>query len=111
MGLSKIKIGGVPEHFNLPIHLANEKGLFAEAGIEIELINFGGGTGEMTKALRENEVDICVLLTEGIAFDIVNGNKSKIISEYGDRVIDVNYLKQMVYVDLGEGKIVKKEYS
>ena len=82
MSLTKIKIGGVPEHFNLPIHLANEKGLFAAAGIEIEWTDFGGGTGEMTKALHEKEVDICILLTEGITNDIINGNPSKIISEY-----------------------------
>jgi len=82
VNLTKIKIGGVPEHFNLPIHLANEKGLFEEAGIEIEWTNFGGGTGEMTKALRNNEVDMCILLTEGITLDIINGNPSKIISKY-----------------------------
>ena len=82
MSLTKIKIGGVPEHFNLPIHLANERGLFAKAGIEIEWTNFGGGTGEMTKALRNDEVDVCILLTEGITNDIINGNPSKIISEY-----------------------------
>lgn len=82
MNLTKIKIGGVPEHFNLPIHLANENGLFAKAGIEIEWTDFGGGTGEMTKALRNDEVDVCILLTEGVTNDIINGNPSKIISEY-----------------------------
>ncbi len=78
----KIRIGGVPEHFNLPIHLAIEQGHFGQAGIEIEWITYKGGTGEMTKALRANEVDVCILLTEGIVADIINGNPSKIISEY-----------------------------
>ena len=78
----KIRIGGVPEHFNLPIHLANENGDFKKEGIEIEWTDFEGGTGEMTKALRKNEVDICILLTEGIILDIINGNPAKIISEY-----------------------------
>ncbi len=36
----------------------------------------------MTKALRNNEVDVCILLTEGIIADIVNGNPSKIIGKY-----------------------------
>jgi sulfonate transport system substrate-binding protein len=80
--MMKIRIGGVPEHFNLPIHLANENGDFKKAGIEIEWTDFRGGTGEMTKALRNNEVDVCILLTEGIILDIINGNPSKIISEY-----------------------------
>lgn len=77
-----IRIGGVPEHFNLPIHLANERGAFAERGIQIEWTTFKGGTGQMTKALREGEVDVCVLLTEGIINDIIAGNPSKIISNY-----------------------------
>ena len=36
----------------------------------------------MTKALREGEIDVCILLTEGIIADIIKGNPSKIISEY-----------------------------
>lgn len=36
----------------------------------------------MTQALRSGECDICVLLTEGIITDIINGNPSKIISGY-----------------------------
>ena len=77
-----IRIGGVPEHFNLPIHLANEKGLFGKIGIRLEWTDFYGGTGQMTKALREDEIDLCILLTEGIITDIIKGNPSKIISEY-----------------------------
>jgi sulfonate transport system substrate-binding protein len=78
----KIRIGGVPEHFNLPIHLAIEQNHFEKADIEIEWITYKGGTGQMTKALREHEVDVCIILTEGIVADIINGNPSKIISEY-----------------------------
>lgn len=77
-----IKIGGVPEHFNLPIHLAKEKKQFEKRGVNVEWVTFGGGTGQMTQALRDGTVDICILLTEGIITDIVNGNPSKIISEY-----------------------------
>lgn len=77
-----IRIGGVPEHFNLPIHLAKERGDFKKHGITIDWTDFYGGTGQMTKALREDEVDICLLLTEGIITDIIKGNPSKIISEY-----------------------------
>jgi sulfonate transport system substrate-binding protein len=78
----KIRIGGVPEHFNLPIHIANESGAFGEQDIEIEWTDFKGGTGQMAQALREDKVDICVILTEGIIKDIINGNPSKIISQY-----------------------------
>ncbi|MEM7103278.1 MAG: substrate-binding domain-containing protein [Bacteroidota bacterium] len=77
-----IRIGGVPEHFNLPIHLANERGDFQSRGVQIEWTTFKGGTGQMTKALRDDEIDVCVLLTEGIIKDIINGNPSRIISNY-----------------------------
>lgn len=82
MSLTHIRIGGVPEHFNLPIHQINENGTLAKNGISIDWTDFGGGTGQMTKALRNDEVDICILLTEGIITDIIKGNTSKIISEY-----------------------------
>ncbi len=82
MSETVIRIGGVPEHFNLPIHLADERGIFKKNNISIEWTDFYGGTGQMTKALRENEIDICLLLTEGIIADIIKGNPSKIISEY-----------------------------
>lgn len=78
----KLRIGGVPEHFNLPIHLAIENGMFASRGLEVEWIDFPGGTGQMTKALREGEVDVCILLTEGMIADIIKGNPTKILSEY-----------------------------
>ena len=82
MSETTIRIGGVPEHFNLPIHLAQENGEFKSRGVNIEWTTFKGGTGQMTRALREGEVDACILLTEGIITDIIRGNPSKIISLY-----------------------------
>lgn len=77
-----IRIGGVPEHFNLPIHLAIENGEFQKRGINLEWTTFKGGTGQMTQALRAGKIDVCILLTEGIVKDIIDGNPSKIISNY-----------------------------
>ena len=82
MNPTTIRIGGVPEHFNLPIHLAIENGAFSERGIDLKWTTYLGGTGAMTKALRESEIDVCILLTEGIIADIINGNKARIISGY-----------------------------
>lgn len=82
MGVTTIRLGGVPEHFNLPVHLAIEGGSFEAQGVKVEWTTFRGGTGQMTKALREGEVDACILLTEGIAKDIIAGNPSKIVSGY-----------------------------
>ena len=77
-----ILLGGVPEHFNLPIHLAQESGQFEARGVNMEWTTFKGGTGQMTKALRNGEIDACILLTEGIIKDIIAGNPSKIVSGY-----------------------------
>ena len=77
-----IRLGGVPEHFNLPIHLAIENAAFETRGLTIEWTTFTGGTGQMTKALRDGSIDACVLLTEGVIKDIIKGNPSKIISKY-----------------------------
>ncbi|MEM8906993.1 MAG: ABC transporter substrate-binding protein, partial [Bacteroidota bacterium] len=82
MNTVSIRLGGVPEHFNLPIHLAREAGHFAQRGVDLKWTTFRGGTGQMTRALREGTIDVCILLTEGIIADIVKGNPSKIISEY-----------------------------
>ncbi len=82
MSHQELRIGGVPEHFNLPIHLAIEKGMFASRELHMQWTDFPGGTGQMTAALRNDEVDVCILLTEGIITDIINGNPAKIISNY-----------------------------
>lgn len=80
--MKTIRLGGVPEHFNLPIHLAIENGEFEKRNVKVEWTTFRGGTGQMTKALRDGEVDACILLTEGIIKDIIAGNSAKIISGY-----------------------------
>jgi len=77
-----LNVGGVPEHFNLPWHLAHENQLFEEVGIDFSWTDFFGGTGEMREALRLGTVDVAVILTEGIVADIIKGNPSKIISQY-----------------------------
>ena len=77
-----IRLGGVPEHFNLPVHLAKERGEFSKRGVNIEWTDFKGGTGQMARALRNDEVDVCIILTEGIIKDIIHGSPVKIISQY-----------------------------
>lgn len=78
----KVRVGGVPEHFNLAWHLAIENGMFAQQGIEIDWVDVPGGTGAMCKALRNNEFDLVIALTEGVVSDIMQGNPSKIVQFY-----------------------------
>jgi len=80
--MKTIKVGGVPEHFNLPWHRCIENDKFKKEGINVVWKEFPEGTGAMCKALRSGEIDTAVILTEGIIRDIINGNKSKIIQTY-----------------------------
>jgi len=41
----KLRVGGVPEHFNLPWHLAIEKKIFEKHGVEVEWVEIKLGTG------------------------------------------------------------------
>ena len=82
MSNQTIRVGGVPEHFNLPIHLAHERGDFRSRGVELAWTDWKGGTGQMTEALRDGTIDVCILLTEGIIKDIIAGSPSKIVSNY-----------------------------
>src|SRR5690606_26084419 len=41
-----------------------------------------GGTGQMNRALRQREIDMAVILTEGIVRDIINGNETKIVQVF-----------------------------
>ncbi|MDX2190073.1 MAG: ABC transporter substrate-binding protein [Bacteroidota bacterium] len=69
----KIRIGGVPEHFNFPwIYGINNK-IFESYGIEVDWKNYPGGTGAMANSLKNNELDMAILLTEGaINFKLQN---------------------------------------
>ncbi len=80
--MKNIKIGGVPEHFNLPWYLTLRDKSYQEKGINLRWHDFFGGTGQMCKALRNKEIDMAVILTEGIIKDIIDGNECKIIQVY-----------------------------
>ncbi|MBT8183548.1 MAG: ABC transporter substrate-binding protein [Eudoraea sp.] len=80
--MKKVRIAGVPEHFNLPWHLAMEEGAFADRGIDLEWQDIPEGTGRMSQLLRDNETDLAIILTEGIIKSITEGNPVKIVQEY-----------------------------
>ena len=58
--LHRLRVGGVPEHFNAPWHSAASKGAFTAAGLQIDWVDFPGGTGAMNKALRQGEIDVAL---------------------------------------------------
>jgi len=80
--MKRFKIGGVPEHFNLPWRNAIEEGAFQSIGVELHWSDMTGGTGQMIKGLQAGSIDIAVLLTEGITRAILQGLDAKILNVY-----------------------------
>lgn len=80
--MKRFKIGGVPEHFNLPWKLAIEERKLVDLGVELHWSDMTGGTGQMIKGLQTGTLDIAVLLTEGITKSILQGLKAKIVTVY-----------------------------
>lgn len=80
--MRKVNIGGVPEHFNLAWYLTLKNGEYKAKDINLRWHDYHGGTGAMCKALRTGEIDMAVILTEGIIKDIIDGNPSKIVQTF-----------------------------
>ena len=80
--MKNYRIGGVPEHFNLPWYLTLRDKEYTKEGINLRWNDYPGGTGQMCKALREKEIDMAVILTEGIVRDIAKGNECKIVQVF-----------------------------
>ncbi len=72
----------MPEHFNLPWHLAIEEGAFEERGIDLQWTDIPEGTGRMCQMLENGETDLAIILTEGLVKNISEGNPAKIVQEY-----------------------------
>jgi len=69
----KIRIGGVPEHFNLPWHLWMEEGGPQKNDLELTWTDFPGGSGAMIQSLESGDLDIALVLTEAIVHAIDQG--------------------------------------
>ena len=80
--MKKIRIIGVPEHFNLPWHMAIDEGAFKDRGIDLQWTDIPEGTGRMCQMLQDGETDLAIILTEGVVKSISEGNPSRIVQEY-----------------------------
>ena len=77
-----IRVTGVPEHFNLPWHLAQEAQAFEKEGISLHWQDAPGGTGAMMQALQTGNTDVAIALTEGVVASIAKGTEAKIVQLY-----------------------------
>ena len=74
-----VRVGGVPEHFNLPWIEALEAGAFDHLDRDVEWIDHPEGTGSLIEALESGEIDMATPLTEGIVTSIANGARCRIL--------------------------------
>lgn len=79
-----LRIGGVPEHFNAPWYIALEEQDFQDRPYDVSWTDFPGGTGAMCAALTNKEIDIAILLADGITKAILSGHTARIIGTYVD---------------------------
>jgi len=75
--MQTITITGVPEHFNYPwIKLIEKQPL---ADIELKWVDEPKGSGAMNQAIRQEQTDLAIILTESFIKDATEGNRGQII--------------------------------
>jgi ABC-type nitrate/sulfonate/bicarbonate transport system substrate-binding protein len=77
--MKTLRITGVPEHFNLPWKKVVAAQPFAANGIQLSWTDESRGSGQMNKALRDDETDLAIVLTESFLKDFEEGNPSRMI--------------------------------
>lgn len=77
--MKTIRITGVPEHFNLPWKKIIKEQPFSSRGILLHWTDESRGSGQMNKALRADETDLAILLTESFLKDVAAGNPARMI--------------------------------
>lgn len=82
MNSLNVHIGGVPEHFNYPWYLLLKSKALLQENINLRWRDFDGGTGAMVQSLIEGEIDLAVMLTEGVIKAICDGAPIKLIQYF-----------------------------
>lgn len=80
--MTRLRVGGVPEHFNLPWRLAIEDGI--DPDVDVEWVDFPGGTGAIMEALDQGTLDVATPLTEGAVTAIAGGSDARIVGMWVD---------------------------
>ena len=74
-----LRVGGVPEHFNLPWRLAAGADRFVNNGVKVDWREVPAGSGELTRRLRDGELDLALVLTESAVADILVHDRNRIV--------------------------------
>jgi ABC-type nitrate/sulfonate/bicarbonate transport system substrate-binding protein len=75
MTTDPLRVGGVPEHFNLPWHQLHDEG-----DARLVWTDAPGGTGALASMLANGELDAATLLTDGAIKAIHAGLEARILS-------------------------------
>lgn len=75
----KIRLGGVPEHFNYMWHLGSTREVLYNFGFYFDWTDYPGGTGAMVQALERDELDMAIMLTEGAIAAVAGGKDYQIL--------------------------------
>ncbi|CAE6410191.1 unnamed protein product [Rhizoctonia solani] len=74
-----LRVGYVPEHFASPLLQYAD----SDQNKTFVLSAFPGGTGAMTSAIQNNEIDVAVALTDALIAGIANGSQAyKLVGSY-----------------------------
>ena len=82
MTAKKLRVIGVPEHFNLPWRVLAASDLPGKLGLDLDWQEVREGTGAMLQMLRDGSADMALLLTEGAVAGIGSGGGLGIVGEY-----------------------------
>lgn len=80
--MQKFRVGGVPEHFNWPWHLALADQAFDGPSTQLRFRDYPGGTGAMIEDLGNRKLDLALLLTEGALAGALNGANYKMVKVF-----------------------------
>lgn len=86
MTKTHFRLVGAAQGFNwLPVFVAIEKGMFAAAGLEVELQKLGG-VDKATKAVLDGEAELAITPPEGAVSDYVAGGEIRMIASNSNRL-------------------------
>lgn len=80
--LKKIRLAGVPEQAFIPIKLAQETGVFADLGIDVEFVETPEGTGKLLTLVESGEVDLALTVTDGFIAGKAKGREVSLCGTY-----------------------------
>ncbi|KAG8885675.1 hypothetical protein FRB97_000118 [Tulasnella sp. 331] len=76
--MAPLRVGYVHEHFASPLLQYQD----ADAGKSFNLVECPGGTGQLIKALTDDQVDVVVALTDALLAGIAKGSEYKLVGSY-----------------------------